>query len=133
MMQDVIASCDDIRDFNGYVNCIKDKYSSEGRDPSHITVRAFYAKLDEISEAFNSNKISNARAKNLSYDAYMNTIEAGYAREKADGDSLFNALTVIQQQQQQQRQQQQQQQIQIRPPLQTTCYKNGTYTNCTTY
>jgi len=128
MMQDVIAGCDREQEFGRFTNCIKNQYSKEGRDPNHSTVRAFYANVDVIEEAYRAKKITNAQAKSNVYDAFNKTIQAGNDREAAASANYFNALGAMQQQQQQQQRQQQ-----IRTPTQTNCYRNGQYVNCTTY
>ena len=123
MMKDVLTGCDRGQEFGGFVYCIKDKYSKEGRDPNHSTVRAFYANLDAIDEAYRDKKITNAQAKSYAYDAFNKTIQAGNDRSDAASANYLNALGAMQQQQQQQ----------IRTPVQTNCFRNGAYTNCTSY
>jgi hypothetical protein len=122
MMKDVLSSCDQVQEFGGFVYCVKNKYNNEGRDPNHANVRAFYANLDVIEEAYRAKKITNAQAKSYAYDAFNKTIQAGNDRADAASANYFNALGAMQQQQQQ-----------IRTPVQTNCYRNGAYTNCTSY
>jgi hypothetical protein len=129
MMQDVIAGCDSVQEFGSFKNCIKNQYSKEGREPNHPAVRAFYAHLDVIEEAYRAKKITNAQARSDAYVAFNKTVQAANDRESAASANYFNALGAMQQQQQQQQQRQQQ----IRMPTQTSCYRNGQYVNCTTY
>jgi len=63
------------------------------------------------------------RTRGLDCNTYAGTI---YQQQQQG----MNALIQMQQQQQQQQLQRQQQ---IRTPIQTTCYRNGQYVNCTTY
>ena len=130
MMKDVMASCDRGQSFDAYVYCVKSTYQTQGTRPNSSATRAFYANLDAVNEAYTNNKITQAQAKKLAYDAYMNTIHADNERNEAVSNAAFmNALGAMQQQQQQQ-----QQQVQpIRAPVQTNCYRNGNITNCTSY
>jgi len=125
MMKDVMVSCDREQDFDNFTYCIKSRYNKEGRNPNNSTVRAFYANLDAITEAYRAKKITDAQAKSYAYDAFNKTIQAGNDRADAASANYLNALGAMQQQQQQQQQ--------IRTPVQTNCYRNGAYTNCTSY
>ena len=123
MMKDVIANCDREQDYDNFMYCIKSTYYKEGRNPDSSDVRAFYANLDAIAEAYRAKKITDAQAKVYAYDAFNKTIQAGNDRSDAASANYLNALGAMQQKQQQQ----------IRTPVQTNCYRNGAYTNCTSY
>ena len=123
MMKDIMASCDREQDFDNFTYCIKNTYYKQGRNPNHSDVRAFYANLDAIGEAYRAKKITDAQAKVYAYDAFNKTIQAGNNRADAASANYLNALGALQQQQQQQ----------IRTPVQTNCFRNGAYTNCTSY
>jgi len=131
-MQVVMNECDQGQSFDSYVYCVKSTYQSQGTMPNSSAVRAFYANLDAVNEAFLNKTITQVQAKKLTYDAYMSTVHADNVRNQAASDAAFmNSLAVMQRQQQIQLQQQQQQQI--KTPIQTNCYRNGSYTNCTSY
>jgi len=124
-MKTVMNECDTGQSFDIYVSCIKNTYQTEGTRPDAPSIRAFYANLDMINEAFANSKITKVQAKSLAYDAYMKTVHADNQRNDAMSEALMmNGLTMMQQQQQQQP---------IRMPVQTNCVSNGNNTNCTTY
>ena len=118
LMKDVMISCDRGQEFDSYSYCIKDKYSKEGRQPNDQIVRAFYAHLDAITEAYQTKKITNAQAKSYAYDAFMKTIQADNNANAASPNPMA-AFGSMQQPR--------------RMPIQTNCFKNGAYTNCTSY
>ena len=125
VMQVVMNECDRGQSFDAYVYCVKSTYQAQGTRPNSSATRAFYANLDAVNEAYTNNKITQAQAKKLAYDAYMSTIHADNVRNEAVSNAAFmNALGAMQQQQQVQP---------IRTPVQTNCYRNGAYTNCTSY
>ena len=114
-------------DFDQYANCIKLRYAAEGTTPDAVSVRAFISNLDALNEMYTNKQITNAQAKAQAYDYYLKTIHAQNERNTAILLNQFNNL------QQQQLLQQSIQQQQIRTPVQTTCFKNGQYVNCTSY
>ena len=145
-MQAVMNECDVGQNFDLYAKCVKSTYISDGTRPDAPTSRAFLLQLDVISESFQNGNITQAQAKSSAYESYLKTIHADNLNEKAAANAAYlNGLGILQQQQQMQMMQQnqqmlQQQQIQntilqkpvIRPPIQTQCYSNGNYVNCTT-
>jgi hypothetical protein len=82
-MKQVMQDCDQGQDFVQYSYCIRGKYDSEGRHPNSSAVRAFYANLDAITESYNKKQISNAQAKAMTYNAFMNTIQADNDRKRS--------------------------------------------------
>ena len=122
MMKNVMKDCDRGQRFDVYVSCVKSTYSTKGRRPNSTEVRAFYANLDMISEAYKDGKISDAQAKSMAWDSYMRNIQASNDRGDVTAMYMMNAL-----------QQQQQLQMQNQRQYQTQCYQNGSYTNCRTY
>ena len=121
MMKDVMNECDRWQNFDSYAYCIKSTYNQKGNKPNASAVRAFYSNLDMLSEAYRAKQITDAQAKSMAWDSFMRTVQAGNDR----ADAIFlNQMNVIQQQQQQQ---------QIKTPVQTQCYRNGQYVNCTSY
>lgn len=80
MMHRVMTACDVYPDFNDYAACIKETYSSEGRRPNSPTVKAFYARLNAIGEAYSFDRVTEAQARSLAHQAYMETVEAGNER-----------------------------------------------------
>lgn len=125
MMKDVMSECDRGQSFDSFTYCVKSTYSQKGRKPNDSVVRAFYSNLDLINEAYRAKQITEAQAKSMAWDSYMRTIQA--SNDRADA-AFMNQMNALQQQQIQQQQQQQ-----IRTPVQTQCYRNGAYVNCTSY
>ena len=123
MMKDVMRECDRGQRFDSFTYCVKSTYSQTGRSPNESEVRAFYSNLDMITEAYRAKKITEAQAKSMAWDSYMRTIQAH--NDRADA-AFMNQMNALQQQQIQQQQQ-------IRTPVQTQCYRNGAYVNCTSY
>lgn len=80
MMHSVMTSCEVHADFNDYASCIKGTYHTEGRRPNSATVKAFYARLNEIDEAYSYQQLTDAQARSLAHQAYMETVEAGNER-----------------------------------------------------
>jgi hypothetical protein len=119
LMQDVMRSCDRGQNFDVYAYCIKATYSQSGNRPNSSSVRAFYANLDMISEAYREKRVSDAQAKSMAYDSFMRTVQAENDRKDV---VLMNQLNYLNQQNQQ-----------PRTPIQTNCVRNGQYTNCTSY
>lgn len=122
MMKNVMRECDRGQRFDVYVSCIKTTYSRKGSKPNATEVRAFYANLDMLNEAYKNGRISDAQAKSMAWDSFMRTIQASNDRDDAAAMYMMNSI-----QQQQQLQQQNQRQYQ------TQCYQSGNYTNCRTY
>jgi hypothetical protein len=125
MMKDVLRECDRGQNFDSYAYCIKSTYNKNGNNPNHAAVRAFYANLDMISEAYSAKKITDAQAKSYAYDSFMRTIQASNDRDDAVFMNQMNAM--------QQQQLLQEQLNQRRVPVQTNCVRNGAHTNCTSY
>ena len=119
LMQDVMRSCDRGQNFDSYAYCIKATYSQSGNRPNANSVRAFYANLDMISEAYRGKRVSDAQAKSMAYDSFLRTVQADNDRSDA---VLMNQLNYINQQNQQ-----------TRTPIQTNCVRNGQNINCTSY
>lgn len=80
MMHSVMTSCETHADFNDYASCIKKTYETEGRRPNSATVKAFYARLNEIDEAYSYQQLTDAQARSLAHQVYMETVEAGNER-----------------------------------------------------
>jgi hypothetical protein len=113
--------------FDNYADCLKYQYETDGTRPNAPTSKAFLAQVAVLKEMYKSNQITNAQATALTYDYYLKTIHAQNEKNSAAADAAFlNTLNLLQQQQQQQQILQQ-----LRAPVQTTCFKNGQYTNCT--
>jgi len=112
-MKDVMRECDRGQQFDAYAYCIKSTYNAKGNTPNNTAVRAFYANLDMIAEAYRTRRISDAQAKSLAWDSYLKTIQASNDRK----DAIFwNQMNMMQQQQ----------------PIQTQCIRQGIVTTCTT-
>ena len=79
-MEAVMAKCDMNTKYDAYSACVKSNYLSEGASPSDHSVRAFFAHVDAITEAYRDNKISDAQAKAQTYDAYSKTIQMSKER-----------------------------------------------------
>lgn len=73
-LKSVMISCDTGQPFDGYAQCIKDTYSQNGRRANSVEARIFYANLDTITEAYKKNRITNAQAKAMAYDAYLKVV-----------------------------------------------------------
>lgn len=74
-MESVMAKCDTNSKYDTYAACVKTTYMSEGVSPSDHSVRAFFAHIDAITEAYKSEKITDVQAKSQTYDAYSKTIQ----------------------------------------------------------
>jgi hypothetical protein len=74
-MASIMASCDQLP-FPAYAECVKARYTSEGRAPGAPSVRALYAHLDALSEAVTAGQMTQAQAKSFAHRAYMETVEA---------------------------------------------------------
>ncbi len=114
-MSDVMTMCDKKTSFDQYVYCVKSVYSTEGRQPDSLSIRAFYAYLDSINESYLANKISNAQARAYAYEAFQRTVQAANDRAEA---AAANAFIMQQSAEQQNR------------PIQTNCVKTGDFINC---
>jgi hypothetical protein len=56
-MDEVMSQCDTGQSFDAYAFCVKSTYESEGNTPNASSVRAFYAHLEAINEAYRNKKI----------------------------------------------------------------------------
>lgn len=81
-MTATISYCDNQAYFQTFVNCIKGRYARVGNQPNAISVREFYARLDELAEAVAGKQISDASAKVEVYRVYRSTIETDNIQEQ---------------------------------------------------
>jgi len=133
-MQTVLNECDNGQSFDVYVDCVKSTYRSQGTLPDAPISRAFLAQLDVLNESYKNGQLSQAQSKALAYDAFLKTIYADNQNSAAAQNRSTNAALnfYLNQQQQNQQQLMQIQPPVMRAPLQTQCYKNGSFVNCTT-
>jgi hypothetical protein len=75
-MKNVLRECDKGQNFSSYSYCIKSTYDRKGTRPNSTSVRSFYANLDAITEAYNNQEISAIKAKSMTYDSFMRTVQA---------------------------------------------------------
>ncbi len=123
-MDEVMSQCETRQSFDAYAYCVKSTYDSEGNMPNASSVRAFYAHLEAINEAYRNKKITDAQAKSFAYDAYRRTIKADNDRTDSSTSTALDSYLMLR--------------PQPRPAptmkqieTQTTCYQNGRYINCT--
>lgn len=74
-MEAVMAKCDTNANYDSYSTCVKRTYITEGVSPDDHSVRAFFAHIDAITEAYRAGKITDAQAKSQTFDAYSKTIQ----------------------------------------------------------
>lgn len=75
-MKDIMASCDDEGyQFSGYVMCLKKTYIKDGDRPSHPAIRSFFADLELLVEMYEERKISNSKAKSITYKVYLENVK----------------------------------------------------------
>lgn len=82
-MEAVMAKCDVTAKYNTYSTCVKKTYAAEGASPEDHSVRAFFAHIDAIAEAYQAEKITDAQAKAQTFDAYSKTIQVSNDRVAA--------------------------------------------------
>ena len=139
-MIDVMGRCDQGQKFQNIVDCIKETYQKEGNEPNAGNIKAFYANLDEISDANLSGQLTDAQAKSAAFRAFLSIVQS--ENDRRNGIVRQQQQQQIQQQQQQIQQQQQTQsaidafirntQVQQPPqPVYTQCQRNGQLVNCT--
>lgn len=75
-MSRAMSQCDSVQKFSDYASCIRSTYDKQGRYPNDAVIKAFYANLDEINEAFKNGKLTEAQARSAAYNAYLKTVDA---------------------------------------------------------
>ena len=88
-----MAKCDLTARYDTYSACVKKTYMTEGVSPDDHSVRAFFAHLDAIAEAYRAEKITDAQAKAQTFDAYSKTIEVSNERAAASFRRSLNSQT----------------------------------------
>jgi hypothetical protein len=85
-MATVMQQCDtgnNTANFSNYSYCIKQTYSTRGSKPNSPEVRALYAYLDQIDEAYRAKQMTNAQARAAAQTAFLNTVQASNNRNQA--------------------------------------------------
>lgn len=90
-MESVMAKCDINTKYDTYSACVKTTYIAEGVSPKEHDVRAFFAHIDAITEAYKAEKITDAQAKSQTFDAYSKTIQASNDRVAASISRSMNS------------------------------------------
>ena len=76
-MTKVIDACNDpTASFPVVSQCIQQTYAKKGNTPNANSVKAFYAELAVINEAYQAKKITDAQARASLYRAYSDTVGA---------------------------------------------------------
>ena len=76
-MEKVIDTCNSQdAPFPQVSKCIKDTYAKKGNTPNANSVKAFYAELAVIDEAYQAKKMTEVQAKASLYRAYSDTVGA---------------------------------------------------------
>ena len=84
-MSTVMQQCDignNTANFSYYSSCIKQTYSTRGSQPNAPTVRALYAYLDQIDEAYRLKQMTNFQARAAAQTAFLNTVQASNNRNQ---------------------------------------------------
>jgi len=96
----IISSCETASSYNDYVYCIKSRYASEGWDPNMPATQAFYARLNLISEKFNNKEITEAYARDLTHQSYLQISQVEQSNIASRQAAFFNSLGAVGQQMQ---------------------------------